>query len=96
MRLREQGCQGSSYLGRWDPLDQQPHGGGSRGWSGAWSKAAEQRSKCSVGASRVLEADRERDSREDEEGEAGGAGRAEEPGRERVSEQLAEGAGDRG
>lgn len=69
MRLREQGCHGSSYLGRWDPLDQQPHGGGSRGWSGAWSKAAEQRSKCSVGASRVLEADRERDSREDEEGE---------------------------
>lgn len=49
-----------------------------------------------MGASRVLEADRERDSREDEEGEAGGAGRAEEPGRERVLEQLAEGAGDRG
>lgn len=69
VRLRGQGCQGSSYLGRWDPSISSPHGGGSRGWSGAWSKAAEQRSKCSLGASRVLEADRERDSREDEEGE---------------------------
>lgn len=69
VRLRGQGCQGSSYLGRWDPSISSPHGGGSRGWSGAWSKAAEQRSKCSLGASRVLEADRERDSRKDEEGE---------------------------
>jgi hypothetical protein len=40
MRLRGQGCQGSSYLARWDLLISSPHGGGSGGWRGAWSKAA--------------------------------------------------------
>lgn len=87
--------QGTSYLGRWDLLISSPMVGEVeaevglgpkqlRGQSAPWGPA-ESWKLTRRGTTRRMRRER-----------AGGAERAEEPGRERVSKQLGEGAGERG
>lgn len=82
------------------PLDQQPSWWGQWGLEGSLAQAAGAEVKVlprGGGASRILEAEVTGAVRRMRwKKRAGGAGRAEAPGKERVPEQPGEGAGERG